>query len=90
MTMPVERTRAPLRAGGFLIEFARDKRLPLDVRRSTVAIARHFRPLKTLRPCPVPIPDQARCWVDDAARNTLMGQRLSIRSAPLFHAIEIA
>lgn len=42
MTIPVERTRAMLWAGGFLIELARDTRLPLDVRRSAVAIARHF------------------------------------------------
>lgn len=42
MTIPVERTRALLWAGGFLIELARDKRLPVDVRRSAVVIARHF------------------------------------------------
>lgn len=42
MTIPTERTRAMLWAGGFLIELARDKRLPLDVRRSAVIIARHF------------------------------------------------
>lgn len=42
MTMPDERTRSLLWAGGFLIEIARDKRLPLDVRRSAVVIARHF------------------------------------------------
>lgn len=42
MTMPVERTRALLWAGGFLIELARDRRLPVDVRRSAVIIARHF------------------------------------------------
>ncbi len=42
MTMPVERTRSLLWAGGFLIELARDRRLPLDVGRSAVAIARHF------------------------------------------------
>lgn len=42
MTMPDERTRALIWAGGFLIELARDKRLPLDVRRQAVVIARHF------------------------------------------------
>lgn len=52
MTMPVERTRAPLLAGGFLIELARDKRLPVNVRRTAVIIARHFRPSKTLRSWP--------------------------------------
>lgn len=42
MTMPDERTRAVLWAGGFLIELARDRRLPLEVRRTAVVIARHF------------------------------------------------
>lgn len=42
MTMPNERTRALLWAGGFLIELARNDRLPVDVRRSAVVIARHF------------------------------------------------
>lgn len=42
MTIPVERTRALIWAGGFLIELARDKRLPVDIRRSAVVIARHF------------------------------------------------
>lgn len=42
MTMPDERTRALLWAGGFLIELARDERLPMDIRRSAVVIARHF------------------------------------------------
>lgn len=42
MTMPDERTRALLWAGSFLIELARDKALPLRVRRRAVVIARHF------------------------------------------------
>lgn len=42
MTMPDERTRALLWAGGFLIELARDTRLPVDIRRNAVVIARHF------------------------------------------------
>ncbi len=42
MTMPDERTRALLWAGGFLIELARDTSLPLLVRRRAVVIARHF------------------------------------------------
>ena len=42
MTMPNERTRALVWAGGFLIELARDRSLPLDVRRRAVVIARHF------------------------------------------------
>lgn len=42
MTMPDERTRALLWAGGFLIELARDDSLPLSIRRRAVVIARHF------------------------------------------------
>ena len=42
MTTPVERTRALLWAGGFLIELARDRKLPVSVRRQAVVIARHF------------------------------------------------
>lgn len=42
MTMPDERTRALLMAGGFLVELARDDSLPLAIRRRAVIIARHF------------------------------------------------
>ncbi|MFC0679820.1 BPSL0761 family protein [Lysobacter korlensis] len=42
MTMPKERTRAMLWAGSFLIEVARDRSLPLQLRRQAVVIARHF------------------------------------------------
>ncbi len=42
MTLPYERTRALIWAGGFLIELARDESLPLHVRQRAVAIARHF------------------------------------------------
>lgn len=42
MTMPDERTRSLLWAGGFLIELARDTTLPVTVRRRAVVIARHF------------------------------------------------
>lgn len=42
MTTSNERARSLIQAGGFLIELARDKSLPLSVRRAAVAIARHF------------------------------------------------
>lgn len=42
MTMPDERTRALLWAGGFLIDIAQDESLPLPLRRRAVTIARHF------------------------------------------------
>ncbi|WP_447584943.1 BPSL0761 family protein [Pseudoxanthomonas mexicana] len=38
MTMPDERTRALLWAGGFLIELARDDSLPLSIRRRALVI----------------------------------------------------
>lgn len=42
MTMPIERTRAIVCAGAFLIELARDERLPRDIRQTAVSVARHF------------------------------------------------
>jgi hypothetical protein len=42
MSTPKERSRALVWAGGFLIEIARDQRLPLEVRQRAVSIARHF------------------------------------------------
>lgn len=42
MTMPDERARALVWAGGFLVELARDASLPLYVRQRAVMIARHF------------------------------------------------
>lgn len=40
--MSDERSRSLVWAGGFLIELARDKSLPLRIRRRAVIIARHF------------------------------------------------
>lgn len=42
MTMPHEKARALIWAGGFLIELCQDSRVPEDVRRKAVLIARHF------------------------------------------------
>ena len=42
MTTPIERVRALVWAGGFLIELARDTTLPLGLRRKAAKIARHF------------------------------------------------
>ena len=42
MTIPEERLRALLWAGGLLIEIANDVSVPLPVRRRAVVIARHF------------------------------------------------
>lgn len=42
MTMPDERTRALLWAGGFFIDIAQDESLPLALRRRAVTISRHF------------------------------------------------
>ena len=48
MTMPDERSRALVWAGGFLIELARDKSLPLQTRRRAVSVARHFPTIEQL------------------------------------------
>lgn len=42
MTLPTERTRALLWAGGFLVDLAQDETLPLRIRRRAATIARHF------------------------------------------------
>lgn len=42
MTTAVERTRALLWGGAFLMEVARNKSLPVALRRKAVVIARHF------------------------------------------------
>ncbi|TWT23621.1 hypothetical protein FQY83_03050 [Luteimonas marina] len=42
MTLPDERARALVWAGGFLVELARNASLPLRVRQRAVLIARHF------------------------------------------------
>lgn len=42
MTNAVERTRALLWGGAFLMEVAQNKDLPRDIRRQAVVIARHF------------------------------------------------
>lgn len=49
MTTPDERTRALIWAGGFLIELAKDKSLPLHVRRRAIMIARHFPTIEAVR-----------------------------------------
>lgn len=42
MTMPDERARALVWAGGFLLELIRDPRIPDDVKLKAKRIARHF------------------------------------------------
>jgi len=42
MSTATESNRALIWAGGFLIEIARDRRLPIEVRQRAVSIARHF------------------------------------------------
>ena len=66
MTMPNERTRSLVWAGAFLIEVARDKRLPIAVRRSAVVIARHFPTTSDLeRMSSLPFPVTALEWPGD-------------------------
>mgnify|MGYP003578782490 CR=1 FL=1 len=42
MTLPNERTRPLIWAGGLLIDIVRDETLPLPLRRKAATIARHF------------------------------------------------
>lgn len=42
MTIPLERSLAVLWAGGLLVELSSDRRIPPEIRRTAVQIARHF------------------------------------------------
>jgi hypothetical protein len=66
MTMPDERTRAVLWAGGFLIDIAQDESLPLPVRRRAATIARHFPTIEDV------------AWIVESLRDSV----LSIGMAP--------
>ena len=70
MTMPDERTRALVWAGGFLVQVARDRHLPLPLRRQAVVIARHFPTIEQLGSMAVSDPAVAlvppeRAWADE-------------------------
>lgn len=89
MTMPDERTRALLWAGGFLIELARDDGQPLSVWRRAVVIARHFSTIEDIAAMALfrhssglgkglASPDEAPSWVEDC------------RYGPLRHSTRIA
>ena len=63
MTMPNERTRALLWGGSFLIQIAKDKCLPVELRRQAVMIARHFPTIEDVEGMarahlPMPLPQQ--------------------------------
>lgn len=67
MTTPIERTRSLVWAGAFLVEVARDKNLPVGVRRSAAVIARHFPTtldLRSINSAPVP-------WMEIASQEDL-------------------
>lgn len=89
MTMPDERTRALLWAGGFLIELARDDSLPLSIRRRAVVIARHFPTIEDIsamaqsrQPSGMSMsmasPDETSSWAEDC------------RHGPLRHSTHLA
>lgn len=61
MTTLVERTRALVWAGGFLMELARDRSLPLEIRRKAVDIARHFLTVEEYL-CHGPVTVSNRTW----------------------------
>jgi hypothetical protein len=68
MTTPNERARSLVWAGAFLVELARDKSLPIAVRRSAVVIARHFPTTSDLaRFALFPFPVATLEWPDDIA-----------------------
>lgn len=71
MTMPDERTRALLWAGGFLIDIAQDESLPLPVRRRAVTISRHFPTIEDV------------AWIVESLRDSA----LSIGMAPPENAL---
>lgn len=87
MTMPDERTRALLWAGGFLIELARDDNLPLSIRRRAAVIARHFPTIEDVSTMALfrhssglgiglALPDETPSWTEDCRYGPL---RLSTR-----------
>ena len=89
MTMPDERTRALVWAGGFLVELARDDSLPLSIRRRAVVIARHFPTIEDIsamaqsrQPSGMSMsmasPDETSSWAEDC------------RHGPLRHSTHLA
>ena len=74
MTIPHERTRAMLWAGGFLIELARDTSLPIAVRRRAVVIARHFPTIEDVSTMAVPAFLGLGLGIGISQRNPLMGR----------------
>lgn len=91
MTMPHERSRALVWAGGFLIELARGKTLSLQIRRRAVSIARHFPTIEQLdsmarseQLCGLEPPSQHPSWVDQCRLGPLRyGTRLEWPSEEL-------
>lgn len=71
MTTPDERSRALVWAGGFLIELALDKSLPLQTRQRAVIIARHFPTIEQLELmavvielCSLELPSKYPSWIE--------------------------
>ena len=89
MTMPHERTRALLWAGGFLIELARDENLPTTVRQRGVAIARHFPTIEDVSHVAVfRHPDSA--WGLRCQTKRLGGLKVAHWACPGIHPIGVA
>lgn len=89
MTMPEERTRALLWAGGFLIELARDKSLPVDIRRQAVIIARHFPTIEDVSALAMSIRPSALS-IELALPSQISSQTEIGRFGPLRHATRLS
>lgn len=88
MTMPDERTRAMLCAGSFLIELARDKRLPLSVRRQAVFIARHFPTIEDI--ASMATPQHVALFGPQLAHPSEVAWREDGRPGPLTYSTRLA
>lgn len=84
MTMPDERSRALVWAGGFLVELARDERLPLEIRQQSAKIARHFPTIEQISALAVTVQSSTTPFgieLDDPAKNPVWGTEF--RHGPL-------
>lgn len=89
MTMPDERTRSLLCAGGFLIELAQDESLPLAIRQRAVTIARHFPAVEDIASMAV-IKHSSGLGLGLAAPNEVPLQAGDCRFGPLRHSTRLA
>lgn len=91
MTAPIERTRALMWAGGFLIELGCDKRLPLAGRQHAVEVARHFPTIEDVsRTAAFQHPTGFDVWLAAPGEVGPLGQSTAIWTLPLLDAAAMA